>query len=622
MSTVIPTYKTIKVLLKGEKFAIDDYQREYAWETTQIVELLDDLRSKFLSSYKANHETSAVAGYEDYFLGSIIISKRDGKNYLIDGQQRTTSLTLLLIYLYHHLKEHELAAANTLGELIYSDNYGKASFNLDIPERTALLEALFHKQPFDVSDKDESVQTMAARYEDIENEFPVEDITVEALENFTYWLIEKVGIIEIATTSDDYAYTIFETMNDRGKPLSPTDMLKAHILGRIENNDKRKLANEQWRVQIHELLSIGKERQKDRDSNFIRDWLRAQYAQDTRERKAGASDKDWEQIGSAFHRWVRDNKHLLKLEHSQDYEAFITKHFPFYAHVYETIHKASQSRIDGLESIYYNAVNDFTLQNTVLLAPIRIDDDELTRKKKLQATATYLDIFITRRVSNYIRVSYSNVQYTMFQLMKAIRQKPLDELVDILVQRLKEDDVTFDQAKNGQRNGLQDLRLNNFTKKYIHYILARLTSYLEEKSDRPVQFENYMDKKSRNLFEVEHILASTLDWQDNFSSEDDFQSNRNRISALVLLPKDINASLQDKPYSHKVEVYGNQNILAASLFDGFYQNNPRVKRLQEQIPLKSFEQFDLAEQNQRHELYDVLIREIWHPDRVRDVVLK
>ena len=70
---------------------------------------LSDLQDKFLSCYETGDDTTKVSNYEDYFLGSIIVSKRNGKNYLIDGQQRVTSLTLLLICLYRSAKAKDLA---------------------------------------------------------------------------------------------------------------------------------------------------------------------------------------------------------------------------------------------------------------------------------------------------------------------------------------------------------------------------------------------------------------------------------------------------------------------------------------------------------------------------------
>ena len=133
--------KSIRALLSGAKFSVDYYQREYRWETKQIAELLEDLSEKFLESYEQGDERSAVEQYGHYFLGSIIISDKDGRKYIIDGQQRLTSLTLLLIHLHRQLTDEQQKAQ--LAELIFSQKFGKRSFNLDVPERTACMEALF-----------------------------------------------------------------------------------------------------------------------------------------------------------------------------------------------------------------------------------------------------------------------------------------------------------------------------------------------------------------------------------------------------------------------------------------------------------------------------------------------
>ena len=71
--------RTVRELLGGRKYAIDYYQREYKWQSKQVAELIDDLSAKFLESYEESHERSAVADYGHYFLGSIIISDKDGE---------------------------------------------------------------------------------------------------------------------------------------------------------------------------------------------------------------------------------------------------------------------------------------------------------------------------------------------------------------------------------------------------------------------------------------------------------------------------------------------------------------------------------------------------------------
>jgi len=100
MSAITPHYRNVQQLLQSQSFSIDEYQREYKWEKENIDELLSDLQAKFLSHYKPRDETPAFSGYGEYLLGSIIVSKRNSKNYRIDGQQCVASQTLLLICLH------------------------------------------------------------------------------------------------------------------------------------------------------------------------------------------------------------------------------------------------------------------------------------------------------------------------------------------------------------------------------------------------------------------------------------------------------------------------------------------------------------------------------------------
>jgi uncharacterized protein with ParB-like and HNH nuclease domain len=121
--------RTVRELLANRKYSIDYYQREYKWQRKQVAELIDDLVQKFLDSHQEDNERSAAADYGHYFLGSIIISDKDGQKFIIDGQQRLTTLTLLLIFLHHHLGDAE--QKGQLVDLIFSQKYGRRSFNLD-----------------------------------------------------------------------------------------------------------------------------------------------------------------------------------------------------------------------------------------------------------------------------------------------------------------------------------------------------------------------------------------------------------------------------------------------------------------------------------------------------------
>ena len=141
--------RTIQLLLSHAKYGLDYYQREYKWERRQVEELLQDLEQKFMLSYEESHDRTEVQGYERYFLGSIIVSERDGQRFLIDGQQRLTTLTLLLIFLNNLQRGRtELVA---IDHLIYSEKFGKKSFNLDVEDRRDWSEALFTQKPFNAN---------------------------------------------------------------------------------------------------------------------------------------------------------------------------------------------------------------------------------------------------------------------------------------------------------------------------------------------------------------------------------------------------------------------------------------------------------------------------------------
>ena len=102
-----------------------------------------------------------------------------------------------------------------------------------------------------------------------------------------------------------------------------------------------------------------------------------------------------------------------------------------------------QRRSRGIEWIYYNAQNNFTLQYPVLLAPLRVEDTEEEILRKLRITSTYLHILIVRRIWNWRAIDYSTMQYAMFLVMREIRGKSASEVAELLSKRLAAETETF-----------------------------------------------------------------------------------------------------------------------------------------------------------------------------------
>lgn len=622
MSSINPHYRTVKQLLQSRSFSIDEYQREYKWESKHVEELLSDLLGKFRTFYADGDDARATATYGEYFLGSIIVTNRGGKSYLVDGQQRVTTLTLLIIHLYREAKASGLPVAETLSPLIFSDDRGVQKFNLDIAERRPVIQALFEGSELNPDGQPESNQTLIARYRDIENASLGEELG-GAFGPFIYWLMDNVGLIEIAAESDEHAYAIFETMNDRGKPLSPIDMAKAYLLSPIVDDNRRADANRVWKSTVLQLTSWGEEADNERDVAMMKAWLRAQHAESIRERKAGSVDRDWELIGTTFHRWMRDNADRLGIGDEGSNLAFMTEHFPFYARAYLRVRDAEAHYTSGLEALFYNAHNDFTWQPTVLLAPLLPTDDDATVRAKLSLTATYLDIWIMRRVVNYIRIGYSSVSYAMYLLVRDIRGKSVDQLREILVDRLLADDVTLREAKNRNRSGISDLRINQFSRRYILHFLARLTAFLDVQGGKPDQFATYVDRTRKNPYDIEHIVPDSYDaYASTFSSVSDFGLWRDNIGGLLLLPADVNRSLQAKPYGQKSVHYAKENLLAASLTPAAYQHQPQFRQFLDRTGLAfhPLAAFGPEEQDERRETITRLAELVWSPDRLGEVM--
>lgn len=317
--TIIEIKKQSLSELLSNKFSIDYYQREYVWETKQLEDLLNDLATAFIKNWRPEHKLTQdykfVASYEPYFMGEIIISKRQSSLAIIDGQQRITTLTLLLIYLkntYSHLPRFP-----EVDSLIYSDDYGTEKFNIDVKERNSCMTKIMTEGYYSIKDGDpRSVINIASRYNDISDCWP-EIIDEENIIPFTYWLKKCVLFSYVETNKDDYAYIIFETMNDRGFSLTPVEMLRSYLLSNI-HSEKRTKKMEEFDDIISSLQKLKSKVRNTPENDFFKIYLRSQYAKGNAQSKDGSSDFD--KIGKGFHRWIRDKSEDLGLHNSSDYE--------------------------------------------------------------------------------------------------------------------------------------------------------------------------------------------------------------------------------------------------------------------------------------------------------------
>jgi len=474
-------------------------------------------------------------------------------------------------------------------------------------DREPCLKSLFENEAYIVQeDDDETVKNMVERYEDIAQSFP-EELSIEALPYFIDWFVRNVVIVQIKAYSDENAYTIFETMNDRGLNLSSTEMLKGYVLSRVSDSKQRNELNDLWKEQI----KILHEYDDTADVGFFQSWFRGKYAKSIRPGKAGSENKDFELIGSRFHNWFKDNhESLFNLKSSDDFYSFFKNEFPFYVKWYATSWDAQaeyNKHIPHLHYIDYWGIAD-SLQDALLLSSVKFGDNEDIIKRKLDFTARFIETFTVRRSVNYKKFSQASIKYTMFNLIKLIRDNDIKELGNNLTKEISNIEQQWD--------AISKLRLHGQNRKFVKHLLSRISSHLDITIGKDNNYVSYHHPDGKQ-FEIEHLWGDKFDeHKDEFEQEWDFQEWRNSIGALVLLPNGTNQSFSSDKYIGKLKHYQKENTYAQTLTEIYYEKNPNFLKsdLINQLGFKPHPELKKEDITDRTELVKRICEQIWSTD--------
>lgn len=411
--------KTLREVF-GQHYVLDYFQREYKWERRHIAQLIDDLEYCFMESYKTGHDENDVAEYKPYFLGPYIIYKKKNLYSLIDGQQRLTSLMLLMIYIIKNYPEY----SGELEKLVYYKVYKDEAYVIQEEERDKVMDYLFKDAELDDEEITNTNLNLIERYNDIEDLFPESLRSKDVLPVFICWMKEKLMFVEILSYTDSNAYTIFETMNDRGFNLTPTEMMKSFLLARIRKEDLRTRCNVAWKSNIAKLLQEDKES----EAEFFRAWLRGKYLNNIKD------GKEFEEIGTGFHRWVRKNVKILNLKDDESIVSFITTEMPFYINVFNIIRKAEREFVSGLEVINYQSTYAIasSLVYPLYLSAINQSDTFEIIVDKISKISHCLDCFVVRRILNGQAIGQASIKTMLYPLISSVRGREIEELQNSL----------------------------------------------------------------------------------------------------------------------------------------------------------------------------------------------
>lgn len=504
--------KNLSDVLTNNRYKIDSFQREYRWQRKHIEALISDLCICFDKFY---NEGDTIENYEDYggyYMGPIVLCDDKKSLSIVDGQQRLTSFTLLLIFLHH--AQHKLNLPNNqvkeLRQFLYVTKGGKTTLVLNVESRNNVIEHLFKTPDLDFemeSDvKDESIQNIIERFEDITKLFPEDFNTASKLPIFIEWMLDKIIMVEVKAYSMDNAYTIFETMNDRGLSLNPTEILKGFLLSKIDDDNKSDEMNTFWKDRIAQIKSITN---IDGDLDFFRAWLRAKYAETIRPTKVGAENEDFEIIGTQFHSWVKNNPSKTYLKHSDDFYFFIRSDFDFFSNLYIKIFELKTKEIEGFEGIYcsnFYPIAD-SLSYPLLISPISKIDDSSVISEKIRITAKFIDVFTLFRVIIGKAITQSTIRYSMYELVKSVRNLGIGDLKETLNSELSKIGI------KGTTPFILLHRMDNWG--FYHYLFARLLY----KQNPEIEFSSMLRSKKQNSLILYRIFDSKdkpTDMEDTF----------------------------------------------------------------------------------------------------------
>lgn len=258
MPTTIEVNKqSVETLLgsgRAKPFVIPEYQRPYAWTDEQVETLFEDLWEFTATSGGTEREGS-------YFLGSVVAyENEDGEQEIIDGQQRITSLFLLLRAIYTKLvttpvSERTAESNNFIGKIepaIWHTNKltGTVDYkNILLTSRVVnnegneILRTILETGKADENAKDNYSKNYRHFQELFDRHSKENPLMVY---QFIYALLNQAILLPITADTQDTALTIFSTLNDRGLPLSDSDIFKAKIYNQLDTETKKEFIN-RWK---------------------------------------------------------------------------------------------------------------------------------------------------------------------------------------------------------------------------------------------------------------------------------------------------------------------------------------------------------------------------------------
>ena len=512
--------KKIKDLFSEAKtfFAIPVYQRDYNWQEKHCKQLFEDI----LSVGKDIDITS-------HFIGSIVYIHEgvygigEKEFYVIDGQQRMITITLLHIALYHRLKESKEEYADEIYELYLVNKFSKRDIKLKLlppEENLNILNKILEENWEELEDyQDRNIVKNYKFFKEIISNYSNEEI------EYLLAGLDKIIYVDIALEKDkDDPQKIFESLNSTGLDLSQGDLIRNYILMDLEREKQNLVYKNLWLpIENNCKISLGNEI-KNYVSDFIRDYLTLKNG------KIPSKPKVFEEFKEFY-----DKNNDEQLE---DIKNFSEE----YSHIIKPDTEKDKEIRKELENL---KVLDQTVINTFLIGVLRDYRENKIVKNEILEILKLLQSYIWRR---FITEKPSNALNKIFQGMYLKISKDQKYYKSLEESLLNQDFPTDDELKEAlkTKNVYKD-------KEKLRYIFKELENY---NHNELIDFEN-------EKITIEHIFPQkpNKSWKEKYSDYEleEMKIFKDTISNLTLTGS--NPNLGNKSFLEKRndDIHGYKN---------------------------------------------------------------
>jgi len=503
--------KNIKqILVNDEKFyQIPDYQRPYSWDKDNLSDLIDDLVTAYIDDRDDN-----------YFCGSLVLVKNQRSNRfdIIDGQQRTTTFTIIsCVFRDLYFDELNAKAKDYINNSIqdkYDETNRKLKFltseTYQIDFEETVLKGIKFENIKNIDKKfPQNKYLQNAHYlknfieeKKFDNELEIND--------FIIWFYENVVLTVITCPSEESAIQIFNVLNDRGMPLSSTDILKAKLMQKLKDNfDDRKAFQTKWE-EIKDKLEY--------ESLSLDDMLNTYLYYKIATNPKSRLDKELLLV------FDKENKSALTI-----------------------IHEISNFSNKYIELLTNNDKNIFCLKylrhkifwQSILSTALFVEYEEIDELKKILVAYYY---------QNWVSgATVARIKQTSFNILKLVKNK--NSIKDIK----DEMKANLDKYKTTKSFKEQILYLDIYGRKWDKAILLLIEYFMNDSSNPEFIPIN-------NKLHIEHILPQTPTkyWKNIFDKEQR-KTWTNALANLTLLSMRKNIQAQNYTFDEKKEAYQNKD---------------------------------------------------------------